>query len=64
MDSNQFFNIEFKHRNIIDVNDVIGSNSLRLAVEGAENGDQIIVMPGTYDGGIDLGGKEIELIGQ
>ncbi|MHC4500595.1 MAG: right-handed parallel beta-helix repeat-containing protein [Planctomycetota bacterium] len=38
-----------------------GGSALREAVDAARNGDKIVVYPGTYDGDISFGGKDIKL---
>ncbi|NIR67461.1 MAG: S8 family serine peptidase, partial [candidate division Zixibacteria bacterium] len=59
MDSNQTFYVRFKPPTKINVWG--GGDALLEAVDAAENGDTLIVAPGTYNGGIDLQGKEIRL---
>ncbi|MHC4388496.1 MAG: right-handed parallel beta-helix repeat-containing protein, partial [Planctomycetota bacterium] len=59
MDSNQTFAIEFKPMRVVEVSG--GGDALLQAVNNAENGDVLIVTEGTYDGEIDLQGKEIKL---
>ncbi|RKZ27160.1 hypothetical protein DRQ26_03445, partial [bacterium] len=59
MDSNQLFVARFRWPQKIEVSG--GGGALVNAVNAAQNGDTLVVAPGTYDGGIDYAGKEIKL---
>ncbi len=61
VDSNNTYFVRFKPARTIQVSG--GGSALRNAVELAENGDSLIVAAGTYDGGINIGGKQIKLYG-
>ncbi|MHC4153549.1 MAG: right-handed parallel beta-helix repeat-containing protein [Planctomycetota bacterium] len=58
IDADKVVNIEFGQPEVIPVDDTAGPDALRNAVNAARSGDTLVVYPGTYSGGIDLGGKE------
>jgi len=61
MDANRAYTLRFKPRRTTEVSG--GGSALRDAVEEAGNGDILIVEKGyTYDGDIDLEGKEITIV--
>ncbi|MBA7697751.1 hypothetical protein ES703_106419 [subsurface metagenome] len=61
MDSNHAYILEFKPRSTVHVTG--GGSALKDAVADAGNGDIIYVEKGyTYEGGIDLEGKEITIV--
>ncbi|MHC4529725.1 MAG: InlB B-repeat-containing protein, partial [Planctomycetota bacterium] len=61
MDSDRDIIVRFKLARTINVSG--GGAALRNAVDEAENGDILIVAAGTYDGDIDVQGKQIKLYG-
>jgi len=60
MDSNQVFSARFRIPEKIQV--VGGGDAIVRAIDMAENGDTLVVEVGTYDGGINFGGKEVRLM--
>ncbi|MHC4501521.1 MAG: right-handed parallel beta-helix repeat-containing protein, partial [Planctomycetota bacterium] len=58
IDADKVVNIAFGQPEVIPVDDTTGPDALRNAVNAARSGDTLVVYPGTYSGGIDLGGKE------
>jgi hypothetical protein len=60
VDSNEVFIVRFRLPKKIQVSG--GGDAITRAVGTAENGDTFIVAAGTYDGGINLRGKHIELV--
>ena len=61
VDANDTYFVRFGHGKTTSVSG--GGTALRNAVELAENGDTLIVAAGTYNGGINIGGKQIKLYG-
>jgi hypothetical protein len=61
VDANDTYFVRFKPKRTISVSG--GGDALRNAVNTAENGDTLIVAAGTYNGGIDISGKQIKLYG-
>jgi len=57
VDSNLSFTLRFRLPGKINVSG--GADAISQAVAAAQNGDVLVVAPGTYDGGIDLQGKEL-----
>jgi hypothetical protein len=60
VDSNEVFIVRFRLPNKIQVSG--GGDAITRAVSTAENGDTLVVAAGTYDGGINLRGKHIQLV--
>ncbi|MHC4499648.1 MAG: right-handed parallel beta-helix repeat-containing protein, partial [Planctomycetota bacterium] len=56
MDSDRSLMLDFREPGLIEVRG--GGNALHDAIESARSGDTIVVHAGTYDGGINLGGRE------
>jgi parallel beta-helix repeat protein len=59
MDSDKVITVEFRQPNKIGVSG--DPNAIADAVNAAENGDTLIVAAGTYNGGINLQGKQLKL---
>jgi len=61
MNADRSITVKFKQPRMVEVSG--GGGALRDAVDAAENGDILVVAAGTYEGDIDLQGKEIKLFG-
>jgi len=60
MDSDKVFKVRYELPNIVPV--FGGGNAIQQAVDAAMSGDTLIVAVGTYDGDINLQGKDITLV--
>jgi len=61
MDSNQAYTVVFRRGDVIPVSG--GGAAIQRAIDAAENGDVIVAAAETYEGNINLRGKEIKLYG-
>ncbi|MHC4316594.1 MAG: right-handed parallel beta-helix repeat-containing protein, partial [Planctomycetota bacterium] len=60
MDSDRLFKVQYELPNVVIVTG--GGNAIQLAVDAAQSGDTLIVVADTYDGDINLQGKDITLV--
>jgi len=60
MDSDKVFKVRYELPNVVQV--FGGGNAIQQAVDAALSGDTLIVAAGTYDGDINLQGKDITLV--
>jgi hypothetical protein len=60
MDSHKVFKVQYELPNIVLVSG--GGNAIQLAIDTAKSGDTLIVAADTYDGDINLQGKDITLV--
>ncbi|MHC4110286.1 MAG: right-handed parallel beta-helix repeat-containing protein [Planctomycetota bacterium] len=60
MDSSEVYTVRFELPSVVQVSG--GGNAIQQAVDAAKSGDTLIVVADTYDGGINLQGKDITLV--
>ncbi|MBE0536993.1 MAG: choice-of-anchor L domain-containing protein [Phycisphaerae bacterium] len=60
VDKDNIFTVEFKKGRTVQVSG--GGDVLRQAVLDAQNGDILIVAPGTYQGNIDVRGRKLKIV--
>jgi hypothetical protein len=60
MDSDRVFKVQYELPNVVIVKG--GGNAIQLAVDVAQSGDTLVVAYNTYDGDINLQGKDITLV--
>jgi len=60
VDSNSIFTVQFERPSTTEVSG--GGNTLQQAIDEAKGGETLIIAAGTYDGNINLGGKNITLV--
>jgi predicted outer membrane repeat protein len=60
MHSDQLFRVRFEPKSTVEVSG--GGNAIQQAIDAAMSGDTLIVAAGTYDGDINLQGKDITVV--